>query len=404
MPVLSTISGGGIAGSDLQRLRITDEERRPARRRRRWPWVLLAIVVVVAALAFLMRPVTVTVATARFGGGGPAEEGGSILTANGYVEARHQASVAARTTGRLAEVFVEEGDSVAAGQIVARLLDEDQRAAVARADADLNLARARVTQAEAAAADAQRRANRRAELRAAGAIGPEEDEEAGTAAATATAEVAAAKAQVAVAQAALETARLELDKTRITAPFAGAVLRKDAEVGEIVGPIMVSSTARAGAVVTIADMKTLEVGVDVNESYIARLALAMPCDVVLDAHPEVHFPAEVRAIYPSADRDKATIPVRIRFLIEDARVRPDLGAKVVVVPRVLRVPAAAVRTQDGKSRAWLVRDGKLAAVELKLGTASGDEVEVTAGLSDGDQVVVGGPAHLRAGQRVRMAL
>ncbi len=407
--------GRGAASADLGKLRITDDERSARRKPRRWPWILLAAVVVIAVLSFLTRPATVTVATARSGGGGPAEQGKVVLTTNGYVEARHQASVAARATGRLAEVTVEEGDTVSAGQVVARLLDEDQRAAVARAEADLALAEARQAQAEAVEVDARRRAARRADLRAAGAIGAEEDESADTVAMTAVAEVRAARALVAVARAALQTARLELDKTRITAPFAGAVLRKDAEVGEIVGPIMTSNTARAGAVVTIADLGTLEVGVDVNESYIARVALGMPCDVVLDAYPEVHYPGEVRSIYPSADRDKATIPVRVRFVAADSRVRPDLGAKVTfletrptdritTVPKVLRVPAAAVREQEGKSRVWLVRDGKAVAQNVTVGERSGELVEILVGLDDGDQVVVGGASRLRSGQRVRISL
>ena len=407
--------GRGAASADLGKLRITDDERRGRRKPRRWPWFLLAAAVVIAVLVFVSRPATVTVATARSGGGGPAEQGGVVLTTNGYVEARHQASVAARATGRLAEVMVEEGDTVSAGQVVARLLDEDQLAAVARAEADLALARARQAQVEAVEVDARRRAVRRADLRAAGAIGAEEDESADTVALTAVAEVNAARAQVGVARAALQIARLELDKTRVTAPFAGAVLRKDAEVGEIVGPIMTSNTARAGAVVTIADLGTLEVGVDVNESYIARVVLGMPCDVVLDAYPEIHYPGEVRSVYPSADRDKATIPVRVRFVAADARVRPDLGAKVTFLerrptdlittgPKVLRVPAVAVREQAGGRRVWVVRDGKAAAAAVTVGERSGELVEILTGLEDGDQVVVDGAARLRQGQRVRIAL
>lgn len=402
-------------GNDLSGLRISDEERYAKGRRRRWPWALATVFVVVAALSVAMRPAKVAVATARYGGTGPAEQGKAVLTANGYVEARHQASVAARTTGRLAAVMVEEGDTVSAGQVVARLLDDDQVAAVARAAADLQLAEARANQAAVLAGDASRRSARRTELEAAGLVGAEEQESAKTGAESAAAEWTAARAQVAVARAALRSAQLELEKTRVTAPFAGAVLRKDAEVGEIVGPIMTSNTARAGAVVTIADLNTLEVGVDVNESYIARLALGMPADVVLDAHPDVHFPGEVRAIYPSADRDKATIPVRVRFLAADARVRPDLGAKVsfletrpttaiTVVPKVLRVPAAAVREQDGRARAWRVRDGKAEPVDVVTGERDGDAVEVKSGLDDGDQVVIDGAARLRQGQRVRIAL
>ena len=405
----------GAAGADLARLRIPDDERRPRRRTRRWPWVLLAVVAVIVAAGVMSRPAQVRVATARSGGGGPADAGQAVLTANGYVEARHQASVAARTTGRLAEVMVEEGDTVAVGQVVARLLDDDQRAAVARAEADLQLAEARLAQSQVVRADAERRAARRSELGAAGVIGAEENETADTAARSAATDERAARAQVAVARAALQSARLELEKTRVTAPFAGAVLRKDAEVGEIVGPIMTSNTARAGAVVTIADLNTLEVGVDVSETYVARLAPAMAADIVLDAHPETHFPGEIRTIYPSADRDKATIPVRVRFLALDARVRPDLGAKVtflpargadriLTVPKVLRVPAAALREQSGQARVWRVRNGKVEAATVTVGERAGDAVEIKAGLEDGDQVVVDGAARLRPGQRVRIAL
>jgi multidrug efflux pump subunit AcrA (membrane-fusion protein) len=161
-------------------------------------------------------------------------------------------------------------------------------------------------------------------------------------------------------------------------------------------------------------MATLEVGVDVNESYIARLAIGTPADIVLDAYPEVHFPAEVRTIFPSADRDRATIPVRVRFVASDARVRPDLGAKVTflerrppeeitTVPRTIRIPRAAVFDRDGARIAWVVREGKLVAASLDLGEERGEEVEVRAGLTDGDQVVLGPAKGLRAGQRVRIA-
>lgn len=401
-------------GPDLGRLRIAEEKRRPARRRRRWPFALLGAIALVAALSLLLRPPAVRVASARVGGGGPAEAGGPVLTANGYVEARHQAAVAARTTGRLAAVLVEEGDAVVADQVIARLIDDDQRAAVAQAEANLAVAAARLEQARAAEADAQRRARRRAELVVDAKVSPEEHEGAQTAADVAAADREAAAAAVAAAKAALAAARLELAKTEVRAPFAGVVLRKDAEVGEIVGPIMTSNTARAGAVATIADPATLEVGVDVNESYIARVTAGMPADVVLDAHPEAHFPAEVRAVFPSADRDKATVPVRVRFLAADARIRPDLGAKVtflerraadtiVTVRKVVRVPAAAVRPGSAGPQAWVVREGKAAPAALTLGERAGDEVEVLAGLAEGDQVIVAGPSRLRAGQRVRVA-
>lgn len=398
--------------ADLGKLRITDTDRRRTRRRRRWPFVLGGIVLVLVVLTILMRPVPVKVAGVRVGGGTPAETGGSILSANGYVEARHQASVAARTTGRLAAVLVEEGDAVDSNEVVARLIDEDQRAVLMQTEANLALSRARLAQAKAAEHDADRRAKRRTELQGSDLISEEEGQSAETAAEGARADRQAAEAGVKVAEANIESARLELDKTRITAPFAGVVLRKDAEVGEIVGPIMTSNTARAGAVVTIADMRTLEVGVDINESYIARLSVGMPADVVLDAHPEVHFPGEIRAIYPSADRDKATIPARVRFLVPDERIRPDLGAKVtflerrptseiVTVKKSLRIPASAVRTRDGETFAWLVREGKAEPVAISVGETQGPDVEATSGLNEGDQVVVDGAARLHKGMRVK---
>lgn len=374
--------------------------------------MLVGIIVVITGLTIVMRPTDVKVATARVGGGGPADAGGAVLTANGYVEARHQASVAARTTGRLAAVLVEEGDAVEEGQVVARMIDEDQRALLAQAEANLSLAEARLDQARAAEADAVRRQKRRADLLAQKQISDEEGQAADTAAESARAERAATEASVKVARANVESARLELDKTRVTAPFAGIVLRKDAEVGEIVGPIMTSNTARAGAVVTIADMKTLEVGIDVNESYIARISDGMPADVVLDAHPDVHFPASVRAIFPSADRDKATIPVRVSFLVEDPRIRPDLGAKVtflqnrtteqiVVVKKTLRVPAAAIQAKDGQQTAWIVREGKVEPAVVTTGETLGSEVEVLTGLAEGDQVAVEKLNRMRRGLRVR---
>jgi RND family efflux transporter MFP subunit len=400
--------------ADLGKLRITDTDRRRAKRRRRWPFILAGSVLPIVVLLMLMQPVTVKVSAVRVGGGSPAETGGSVLSANGYVEARHQASVAARTTGRLAAVLVEEGDAVDSSEVVARLIDEDQRAVLLQADASLALARARLAQARAAENDADRRAKRRTELQGDSLISEEEGQSAEAAAEGARADRQAAEAGVRVAQANLESARLELDKTRITAPFAGVVLRKDAEVGEIVGPIMTSSTARAGAVVTIADMRTLEVGVDINESYIARLSLGMPADVVLDAHPETHFPGEIRAIYPSADRDKATIPVRVRFLVPDERIRPDLGAKVtflekrptteiVTVKRSLRIPASAVRSRNGEKFTWLVREGKAESVTLSVGETQGTDIEVISGLNEGDQVVVDGGARLHKGMRVKAA-
>jgi RND family efflux transporter MFP subunit len=399
---------GRSGRADLSRLRISDAERQGARRRRRWPYVLITILVAIVVLAFLFRPPKVEVATAEISGGGPADSGGPVLTANGYIEARHQAAVAARTTGRLAEVLVEEGDSVRQDQVVARMIDEDQRAAVEQAEANLAQARARFQQAEANAADVVRKEARRDTLMQKNLISTEESQSASASADIARADRAASGAGVKVAQAALDAARLELDKTLVRAPFAGVVLRKDAEVGEIVGPIMVSNTSRAGAVVTIADMKTLEAGVDVNESYIARLRAGMPADVVLDAHPEVHFPAEVRAIYPSADRDKATIPVRVRFLVEDSRIRPDLGAKVTflenrptseitTVKRVIRIPASALKG----GIAWVFREGKVSPASVTVGERSGDQVEILSGLNEGDQVVLS-PGRLHKGMRVRV--
>lgn len=402
------------ARGDLERLRIREESRRPRRRRRRWPFYLMGAAVAIVAGAILTRPPEVTVAAAKAGGGSPAETGGAVLTANGYVEARHQTSVAARTTGRLAAVYVEEGDSVAKGQVVARLISDDQRAVLAQTEANLALALARLEQARVNETDAKRRSDRRTEMLAQKQISAEESEGALTAAEAARAERMAADANVKVARASVDAARLELDKTEVTAPFDGVVLRKDAEVGEIVGPIMTSNTARAGAVVTIADMRTLEVGIDVNETYIARIREGMPADVVLDAHPEVHFPAEVRAVFPSADRDKATVPVRVRFLRDDARIRPDLGAKVTfleqrptdeitVVKKTIRIPAVALREKDGANHVLVVREGKAEAVDVTVGERTGDTVEVLTGLNEGDQVIVGGAARLRSGSKVRVA-
>jgi HlyD family secretion protein len=385
---------------DLASLRIErnrPDPASPARGGRRWP-VLLVVLLLAAGAVFVLRPraVTVPAVTAK-ATGGPAAAGGGI-TANGYVVARTKASVSAKIPGRLATLAVQEGSRVRRGQVMARLEWADQEAAV-------RVAAASLAQAEAQRAQAGRDLDRADALLRAQVLSQAEVEATRT-----RARVAAA--QVAGARAGLESARVALENTNVRAPFDGTVLRKDAEVGEIVAPSSAGGGLTRTAIVTMADLATLEVEVDVNEAYIAQVQNDQPARITLDAYPDTSFRGNVRQVVPTADRQKATVLVKVAIQDHDPRILPEMGAKVEFVthgepaaplPTRITVPRDAVVTAGGAAQVWVIRDGRVHAVAVTLGRARGDEVEVAAGLTGGESLVQRPPAALREGQRVRVA-
>ncbi|MGH7503174.1 MAG: efflux RND transporter periplasmic adaptor subunit [Longimicrobiales bacterium] len=405
--------------ADLSRLQFRHEEPakpRRSRRSRAWLVVALAVLAVAAALsiAFFMasrRGPEVRVATAAVRGGQSGSGGG--LTANGYVVARTKASVSSKVPGRLEFLGVEEGDRVAIGAVIARLEAAEYEAAVRTAAAETLAAEAAQHEAEAGMTQAERALERAIALDS--LVSEQSLEDARTAVQVARAKLGAASASLEAARQRHAGARANLDNTIIRAPFAGTILRKDAEVGEVVAPAVAGGGLTRGAVVTMADLSTLEVEVDVNEAYIAQVRDDQPAEVVLDAYPADQFPAHVRQIMPTADRQKATVLVRVAIDSEDARILPEMGARVVFLekegepasgaelPARVYVPAAAVRSEGGQDVVWVVIDGRASRRTIEAGPVMAGEREVRSGLDGGETLILDPAAELRDGARVRIA-
>ncbi len=402
--------------SDLERLRIqrADDspkpgapspfdvgapERRVGGRSRRGLWI--GLFVVLAALAvgwFLFAPRTPEVQTAPVEvAGGVSGSGASAITANGYVVARTKASVAAKVAGRLAYLGVSEGSRVTKGQVMARIEGADIAAAYEAARASEGESRATLAQAQSDLA-------RAIALEGRGVISRVDLENARTRVATLDAAYRSARAQTRLAGA-------NLENTNVRAPFDGTVLRKDAEVGEIVAPSSAGGGLTRTAIVTMADLGTLEVEVDVNEAYIARVTGSQPARITLDAYPDTSFAGRVRQVVPTADRQKATVLVKVAIDDKDSRILPEMGARVDFVPegqsatqaaapRQVFVPKAAL---VGTDRVWTVADGKARLQSVTTGMEDGARIEVKNGLTGDEMVILSPPAGLKDGAAVRVA-
>jgi len=359
-----------------------------------------AIVLALAAFLFMkFRPQTieVQVGLAAATGGGVAS--GSGISANGYVVARTKASVSSKILGRLAWIGITEGSRVKPGEVIARLESADYQAA-------LGASRANLGQYEAQLVQARRELVRSQTLRKEDLVSVAELENAQTKVDVLAAQLGSARAQVKLSQA-------NLENTNVRAPFGGTVLRKDAEVGEIVAPSGAGGGLTRTAIVTMADLGTLEVEVDVNEAYIAQVSNAQPARITLDAYPDTSFTGRVRQVVPTADRQKATVMVKVSILDRDPRILPEMGAKVVfttredaaqnAAPRRVMVPAGAVVRAGASSRVWIVEDGKVRGVDVDLGPEKNDQFEVRSGLSGGESLVLSPPATLKDGSAVKIS-
>ncbi|MEO8564208.1 MAG: efflux RND transporter periplasmic adaptor subunit [bacterium] len=411
------------APADLSKLRI-DRAAPPAPVRsalRRNLILFAAAVVVVVATYVVLRsrsvPV-VQVATAAIGGGsaGSSAAGATSVTANGYVVARTKASVSAKTAGRMTYLGVSEGSFVHRGDIIARLDNADFQASVAQAQANIATADATVIEATSDRDQSLRDAARIREIRTSNPnlMSPQDLETATSRAAQADARYAAAVARKRSAEAGLRLAQASNENTIIRAPFTGTVLRKDAEVGEVVAPSVGGGLTR-GAVVTMADLSTLEVEVDVNEAYIGRIASGRQARITLDAYPDTTFRGNVRQVVPTADRQRATVQVKVAIDDHDPRILPEMGAKVDFLEpaqpstgtssaparSTVRVPAAAVKADGSTSFVWLVRDGKLTKRPVTTGPVSGGFLEIRSGLNGGEQLLIGGVEVPSEGMRVK---
>ena len=390
------------ATPNLSSLRINRDD--PPPRPRGGTWVRALIIgLLFAVAAFLAlrlaadraRPVSLGSATAT-GGGTVSAEG---ISANGYVVARTKASVSAKISGRLEYLGVAEGSHVKRDEVIARLESGDYAAQLAAASAQ-------VAQVEAQLAQSRRELKRAQELR-------RDDLNSTLDLETAETNVEVLEAQLKSAQAQERLAEVNLENTRVRAPFDGTVLRKDAEVGEIVAPSSAGGGLTRTAIVTMADLSTLEVEVDVNEAYIAQVRNGQPARMTLDAYPDTSFRGAVRQVVPTADRQKATVLVKVSILDRDPRILPEMGAKVVflrgggapatVAPRRVTVPKEAVAQRDGRSVVWVVTDGVARATTVELGPEHEGVTEIRNGLQGGESIVLSPPPDLKDGARVRAA-
>jgi len=398
--------------ADLSSLKIHDTARSSGAGSKFWRIFAasLGALVILVGLVFAFRGKTavVQVATAR---GPEGAQGTTLLNASGYVTPRRRATVAAKITGRVTGVFFDEGMSVKEGQILATLDDSDAKRALTSALADRDAARAAIPDLEAQLQLAQIELKRAQQLRGENVQSQDALDTARTNVESLQAKIGLAKQQIDAAQARVGEAQQVVDNCVIRAPFSGIIVSKDAQVGEMVSPISAGGGFTRTGIATIVDMNSNEIEVDVNEAYIARVKPGQKVVATLDAYPDWQIPSHVRTIIPTADREKATVKVRISFDKLDPRILPDMGVKVAFLdesqPQTQKqsaakaiVPQSAVRGHGDQSYVFAVRDNKIERRAVSLGRTIGNEVEVIAGVNPGDDVVVQGPENLQDGQKV----
>lgn len=334
----------------------------------------------------------------------------TLLNASGYVVAQRKAAVASKITSRLISLYVEEGTRVKAGQVIARLEGEDAEAVREQAAANLNASGHNLEQAQAELRDATLSFQRNKDLVAKGFIAQSDYDSAEARYKKAAAAVEAAGAAVKAAKATLKGAEVAIEYTLIRSPFDAVVLTKDADVGDIVTPLGAAANAKA-SVVTLADMGSLQVEADVSESNIRQVRIGQPCEVQLDALPDLRFHGAVHMIVPTADRSKATIMVKVRFIDKDDRILPEMSAKVAFLSHEIKkdeeeprtaLNSSAFITRNGKKFVFLIQGNRVVETEVTTGRVLGDMTEVLSGVKAGDRVAIKPLNELRNGKRIKV--
>jgi RND family efflux transporter MFP subunit len=402
-----------LADEDILKLKI---DKSPAtfqsgRRRKRFYWVIALLVIISTGILYFAGIFTpsVNVEVANVAQMYPSQTF-TLLNASGYVVAQRKAAVASKVTGLLVSISVEEGSRVKEGQIIAQLENDDVKAAKRQAEANLNVSRYNLEQTEAELQDATLSFNRNKELLANDYVSQAEYDASEARYRSAIAGVDAAGATVKANEALLQAANVAIEYTLIRAPFDAVVLTKNADVGDIVTPISAAAEAKA-AVVTIADMGSLQVEVDVAESNLQTVKVGQPCEIQLDALPESRFRGEVYMVVPTADRTKATVLIKVRFLDSDNRILPEMSAKVAFLSKPVKpeeqkprtvINPGAVMDRKGKNVVYVVKDNQVVETPITVGERLGDMVEVIEGVKAGDRVVVKNTEKLREGSRIKV--
>ena len=379
--------------------------------------VLIFAGIVAGAYALRSQKPVVEVATAAKPDAGGRQ---ALLNASGYITPRRRATIAAKITGRVTGVFFDEGTRVAEGQLLATLDDSDVKRALDSAKADRDASKAAIADYEVQLRNAQIALHRAEQLQKAGVQTQEALDNATTAVDSLKAKIELAKQQVAASESRIGVAQQAVDNCTIRAPFAGIVVSKDAQVGEMVSPNSAGGGFTRTGIATIVDMRSNEIEVDVNESYIARVVNGQQVTATLDAYPDKPIPSKVRTVIPTADRQKATVKVRITIIdLEKYNfILPDMGVKVAFLENekpaakdkskdkgpqaVAFIPKGAVRSDANASFVFLIRDGKVERRAVNLGLDRGTDVAVLAGVTPGDSLVVKGPENLHDGDKVEI--
>ena len=397
---------------DLSKLRI-DRSIAPVvrRRRRKWIWLGIAAVIAVAGgVWFALQPRIATVQTTPVVTTYPSQQF-VVLNSTGYVVAQRKAAISSKATGRLEWLGVAEGSRVKAGDVIARLDNRDVAAQSQSAIASARAAAAALEQALAENRDAQAQHKRNIDLVAKGFVSQSATDTSKARADRAVAGVANARAALAAAQANARNAEVALDYTMIRAPFDGVILSKSANVGDMVTPFS-SATDSKGAVVTMADMGTLEVEADVSESSLAKVTVDMPAEITLDALPNDRFRGRISRMVPTVDRAKATVMTKVKFDAIDPRVLPEMSAKVSFLSRdvtpdqqkpLTAVSADALVQRDGRTVVFVVKDGKAVAVPVTPGIKVGDLTAIAGDIKSGDRAVLRPDDKLTNGSFVKVA-
>lgn len=399
----------------LSQLRIDrDEEPEPSSK---LPWLIGAIVLLVVILVVwvLVTPDAVAVKTQSARVLSNQSASPSVLDATGYVTARRYATVSSKVTAKVMEVLVEEGMKVEEGQVVARLDDSNTRKNLALEQAGLALAAAQLEETRARLDEAERIKNRVEEMFRRELVSEADLDAANSNYLSFQAQLEARKAQLLSAQRRVELQEQYLDDMTLRAPFAGVVVSKDAQPGEMISPVSAGGGFTRTGICGLVDMDSLEIEVDVNESYIQRVSAGQPVEATLEAYPDWRIPARVIAVVPTADRQKATVRVRVGFEQLDPRILPDMGVKVAFleseqessaeakpVREDIVIPASAVQRRDGKAEVFVVRDNQARRREVEIDARSERDYWVTAGLSAGEVYVVDPPPELEDGAEVRV--
>jgi HlyD family secretion protein len=403
---------------DLSRLKIDRTKTASTRSRAgsRWKRLLVPASLVVAALVaaavvyYRLAAAPSEVETVAVTMAYPSQSF-TVLNATGYVVAQRKAAVASKATGRLIWLGVQEGSRVRKDDVIARLEDLDVKATREQAAANVQVARANLTQGQAEQKDAETALKRSQGLLAEGFVSQASHDIAVARYNKSTAQIASLQASIAAAVANLRGAQVAVEQTLIRAPFDGVVLTKAANVGDIVTPFS-SALDSKGAVVTMADMTTLEVEADVSESSLSKVRIGQPVEIQLDALPDKRFRGEVSRTVPTVDRSKATVMTKIRFLEPDARVLPEMSAKAAFLSKEVgdaertarpAVNPAAITNRSGRDVVFVVKEGKLAEVPIETGAKIGDLVEIRRGPQPGEKVVLRPLEKLRDGTAVKSA-